>query len=76
VPAGAFEITGQQLDVFKCEHTLKGGALKPKPKQLSVGKGKGAAVFEEPLAAPTQPQADVALRTLDIFAGAPCTHLS
>jgi hypothetical protein len=67
VPAGAFEITGQQLDVFKCEHTLKGGALKPKPKQLSVGKGKGAA---------TQPQADVALRTLDIFAGAPCTHLS
>lgn len=62
------EVTKQGLDVFKCEGTLKGSEIKPSPKTLTVGKQAKPLKAEAQLKACANPP-DVALQTLDIFAG-------
>lgn len=66
--SGAMEVTKQSLDVFKCEGTLTGSDIKPRPKSLMLGKDDTSLDMDETLKASTKSQC-VALRTLDIFAG-------
>lgn len=61
-------MTKQGLDVFKCEGTLKGSEVRSSPKTLAIRKhGKASSIDAQLKAKPDSP--DVAMRTLDIFAG-------
>jgi hypothetical protein len=64
-------MTGQALDVFLCEHTLANGSLKAKPKSLKV-KGDVSDDIQVGAATDDNQATDVALKTLDIFAGMAC----
>lgn len=61
-------MTGQQLDVFVCEHTLVKNSLTPKPKSLKV-KGDVSDDIKLKSISDEKKSTSVALRTLDIFSG-------
>lgn len=68
--AGPQEMTGQPLDIFVCDNTLKDGSLVAKPNNFDVT-GDVSDDIKLIAADDMQDFIDVALKTLDIFAGVP-----
>jgi hypothetical protein len=67
--AGPCEVTRQPLDVFVCSGTLQNGKLTAKPKSFGIQASRQMDSACQDLGQPSD-KANVAMKTLDIFAGA------